>query len=154
MARAWLGLGANLGAPVEQIEEALIRLEAHPDVAVIARSRMIVTRAWGNTDQPDFTNMVAAVDTRLSPQALLKVCLGIEQAMGRVREERWGPRTIDIDIIAFEKLVVRSGRLTLPHPHAHRRHFVLDLLREIAPETANWLIDQANAAASGQGDNG
>jgi 2-amino-4-hydroxy-6-hydroxymethyldihydropteridine diphosphokinase len=145
VAQAFLGLGANLGDPAAQIEAALARLDAHNDIAVVARSRMIVTRAWGRTDQPDFTNMVAAVATGLPPQALLEACLDVEQAMGRVRREVWGPRIIDIDIIAYGKLVLRSGRLTLPHPHAHRRQFVLGPLREIAPDVADWVVGQANA---------
>jgi 2-amino-4-hydroxy-6-hydroxymethyldihydropteridine diphosphokinase len=146
--RAFLGLGANLGDPAAQIEEALVRLDAHPDIAVVARSGMIVTKAWGRTDQPDFTNRVVVVATGLSPAVLLDACLHVEQAMGRVRREIWGPRVIDIDIVAYEKLVLRSGRLTLPHPHAHRRQFVLGPLREIAPEMADWVVDQANAPSA------
>ncbi len=143
--RAWLGFGANIGAPAAQIKEALKRLDACDDIAVVTQSHMIVTRAWGKTDQPDFTNMVAEIETGLTPTALLDTCLGIEKEMGRERRERWGPRLIDIDIIAYEKLIIRSDRLILPHPHAHGRDFVLRPLREIAPEMANWLVAQAEA---------
>ena len=149
MARAFLGLGANLGDPAAGIEEALTRLDARPDIAVVVRSRLIVTKPWGKTDQPDFTNGVAAIETGLAPSALLDACLSIERAMGRVRAERWGPRLIDIDIVAYGHLVLRTERLTLPHPHAHRRDFVLRPLREIAPEMADWVVDQANAAKAG-----
>ena len=149
MARAFLGLGANLGDPAAQVEAALARLDAHPDIAVTARSRLIVTPAWGKTDQPDFTNGVAAVETGLAPVALLDACLDIERQMGRERREVWGPRLIDIDVIAYERLVLRSGRLTLPHPHAHRRGFVLGPLREIAPEMADWLVANADDGRKG-----
>ncbi len=144
MARAFVGLGANLGDPAAQIEEALHRLDTHEAIAVTARSRLIITKPWGKTDQPDFTNGVAAITTSLAPVALLDTCLSIEKTMGRVRAERWGPRLIDIDVIAYEHLVLRSERLTLPHPYAYRRNFVLRPLREIAPDMADWLVSQAN----------
>ncbi len=140
MAKAFIGLGANLGDPAAQIEEAVARLDAHPDIAVTARAHLIVTKAWGKTDQPDFTNGVVAIETDLGPTALLAACLAIEKAMGRVRRERWGPRLIDIDIIAYQRLVFGAEHLALPHPHAHRRQFVLGPLREIAPDMADWLV--------------
>ncbi|MBU1175559.1 MAG: 2-amino-4-hydroxy-6-hydroxymethyldihydropteridine diphosphokinase [Alphaproteobacteria bacterium] len=150
MATAYLALGANLGDPAAQIAAALARLDAHAEIAVAARSTAIATKPWGRTDQPDFINLVAQVETGLAPTALLDACLGIERAMGRVRAERWGPRLIDIDIVVYERLVFRTGRLTLPHPYAHGRGFVLGPLREIAPEVADWIVAQANARKVGK----
>lgn len=139
MAHAWLGLGANIGDPPAQVREAVQRLDAHPGIAVVAQSSMLITKPWGKTDQPDFSNMVVEVETSLAPSDLLDACLGIERAMGRVRDIRWGPRRIDIDIVAYERLELDSERLHLPHRFAHDRDFVLDPLREIAPEVADWI---------------
>ena len=140
MSRAWLGLGANIGDPPAQVREAVQRLDAHPDMAVTAQSSMLITKPWGKTDQPDFSNMVVEVETSLAPLDLLEACLGIEREMGRVRDTRWGPRRIDIDIVAYERLELDTERLHLPHRHAHERDFVLDPLREIAPEVAGWIV--------------
>lgn len=139
MARAWLGLGANIGDPAAQVREAVQRLDAHPDIAVAARSSMLITKPWGKTDQPDFSNMVVEIETSLAPLELLDACLGIEREMGRVRDIRWGPRRIDIDVVAYERLELDTERLHVPHRHAHERDFVLDPLREIAPEVAEWI---------------
>jgi 2-amino-4-hydroxy-6-hydroxymethyldihydropteridine diphosphokinase len=142
MARAWLGLGANIGDPPAQVHEAVARLDAHPDIAVTAQSSMLITKPWGKTDQPDFSNMVVEVETGLAPVELLDACLDIEREMGRVRDIRWGPRRIDIDIVAYERLELDTQRLHLPHRHAHERDFVLDPLREIAPEVAEWIVSR------------
>lgn len=142
MARAYLGLGANIGNPPAQLEEAIRQLEAIPHIQLVALSTMISSKAWGKTDQPDFSNMVIAIETDLKPTELLDACLVIEMAMGRVRREVWGPRLIDIDIIAYDKVEMRSSRLTLPHPFAHTRDFVLDPLREIAPDVADWITER------------
>ena len=140
MSRAWLGLGANIGDPPAQVREAVQRLDAHPDIAVTAQSSMLTTKPWGKTDQPDFSNMVVEVETSLAPHELLDACLGVEREMGRVRDVRWGPRLIDIDIVAYERLELDSEWLHLPHRYAHERDFVLDPLREIAPEVAEWIV--------------
>jgi len=142
MPRAWLSLGANIGDPPAQLAEAIRRLDAHPDIRVTRQSAVIRTAPWGRTDQPDFANMAAEVETGLEPVDLLHAALDIERDMGRVRHEVWGPRLIDIDIVAYERLEMQTGRLTLPHPHAHERAFVLDPLRAIAPETAAWIVSR------------
>lgn len=146
MSRAFLGLGANIGDPEAQIEEALEHLSAHPLIAIAESSDMLVNPAWGKTDQPDFHNMVVEVETSLPPEELLEVCQHIEAAMGRVREERWGPRLIDIDIVAYERLEMQSERLILPHPFAHEREFVMGPLRQIAPEMADWIAGRIRTA--------
>tara|TARA_R110002020_G_scaffold103783_5_gene243311 strand:- start:3207 stop:3650 length:444 start_codon:yes stop_codon:yes gene_type:complete len=139
MAAAWLSLGANIGDPRAQLAQAVQAIADHPAIAVTAQSSVLTTAPWGKTDQPDFANMAITVETSLEPIDLLDVLLGIELAMGRVRKEVWGPRLIDIDIIAYERVALKTPRLTLPHPHAHERDFVLDPLREIAPDVADWI---------------
>ena len=142
---AWLSLGANIGDPPAQLAEAISRIDAHKQITVTARSTMIITKAWGKTDQPDFANMAIAVETDFRPLELLEVLLAIELEMGRQRIEVWGPRVIDIDIIAYDRVEMQTDRLTLPHPHAHSRDFVLVPLAEIAPDIAEWVIATASA---------
>lgn len=140
MPTAWLSLGANIGDPAAQLADAITRLNAHQAISVVVQSTVIRTKAWGKTDQPDFANMAATVETDLLPVDLLHACLDIERDMGRVRHEVWGPRLIDIDIIAYERVEMDSTKLILPHRFAHERDFVLDPLREISPETADWIV--------------
>jgi 2-amino-4-hydroxy-6-hydroxymethyldihydropteridine diphosphokinase len=137
--KAWLSLGANLGSPAAQLADAVQRIAAHPQITVISQSSVLATKPWGKTNQPDFANMAVAIETTLKPMELLDVLLGIELAMGRIREEVWGPRLIDIDIIAYDQFEIRSPRLTLPHPYAHEREFVLVPLVEIAPKVVEWV---------------
>lgn len=143
MSRAVLGLGANIGDPARQLADARTSIAVLPSTAIAAASDEIRTPAWGMTDQPDFLNQVIAIETGLAPHALLAACLDIEREMGRVRLERWGPRLIDIDIIAYDRLVLTDDRLTLPHPHAASRAFVIDPLRQIAPDIADWIVANA-----------
>lgn len=143
MARAWLSLGANIGEPTAQLAEATRLLDNQPGIAVTRQSAVIHTKAWGKTDQPDFANMAAEIETSLAPLDLLHACLDIERDMGRVRYEVWGPRLIDIDVIAYERLEIDSTKLILPHRFAHERSFVLDPLREIAPDVADWLVSRS-----------
>lgn len=134
MARAYLGLGSNLGDKRGAIAEALRRLEEAPGTTVIARSADYRTPPWGDTDQDWFVNACAAVETGLSPQALLRACLSVEESLGRVRTRKWGPRIIDIDLIDYGGRTIRDEALTLPHPFALQRPFVLVPLAEIAPD--------------------
>ena len=131
---AFLALGGNVGDVQKAFRTSLDALPATAQVNVIKESAIYRTPPWGKTDQPDFLNMAAEVETTLSPHALLDLCLEIERASGRVREERWGPRTIDLDIIAYGNQVIADERLTLPHPHAHERAFVLAPLNDMAPD--------------------
>ena len=133
MARAALSLGGNIGDARATIAAALAALEAS-GVRVVARSSDYRTRPWGKTDQPDFTNVSAVVETALPPLELLAVCLEAERQLGRVRHERWGPRLLDIDLIAYDDVRMDTPALTLPHRHAHERGFVLIPLAEIAPD--------------------
>lgn len=131
---AYLGLGGNIGDPVAAMAEALRALDARPDCSVLAVSRLYRTPPWGKTDQDWFFNAAAAVETTLAPHALLDVCLEIELSMKRVRIERWGPRTIDLDVLAYDDLTVSDDRLTIPHPRMRDRAFVLMPLAELASE--------------------
>ncbi len=142
MARAALSLGGNIGDVRATIAGALALLET-AGVHVVARSSDYRTRPWGKTDQPDFTNVSAVVETALSPLELLAACLDVERRLGRVRHERWGPRVIDIDLIAYDEVRMETPELTLPHRHAHERGFVLIPLAEIAPDL---LIGDRTAA--------
>jgi 2-amino-4-hydroxy-6-hydroxymethyldihydropteridine diphosphokinase len=131
---AALGLGGNLGDVRGAIERALAALAAHPHVALDARSSFYRTPPWGPVAQPPFLNIAALIRTDLPPHALLDLCLAIEASEGRVRAERYGPRTLDIDILAFGDLVLGDDRLTLPHPRLGERAFALVPLAEIAPD--------------------
>ena len=142
MPTAWLSLGANIGDPVAQLADAIARLDTHEAISVVAQSTVIRTKAWGKTDQPDFANMAATVETGLLPIDLLHVCLDTEREMGRVRHEVWGPRLIDIDLIAYERTEMDTAKLSLPHRFAHERDFVLTPLREIAPDIADWIVQR------------
>jgi len=133
MAKAALSLGGNIGDVSATIADALETLEA-AGIHVVARSSDYRTRPWGKTDQPDFTNVSAVVETTLPPLDLLATCLDVERQLGRVRHERWGPRLIDIDLIAYDGVSMSTDTLTLPHRHAHERGFVLIPLAEIAPD--------------------
>ena len=131
---ATLSLGGNEGDVMKAFRLALDSLAATPGVEVIARSRVWRTPPWGKTDQPDFLNMAAALRTRLSARALLERCQDIEREGGRQRHERWGPRTLDIDIITFGDAAIDEPDLVVPHPRAAERAFVLAPLAEIAPD--------------------
>jgi len=146
--RAALGLGGNIGDPVRAMADALQALDGRKDCRVAAVSRLYRTPPWGKTDQDWFFNACALVETALPPEALLDACLGIERDMKRERKERWGPRTIDIDVLTYEGVAQAGGRLELPHPRMTGRGFVLMPLADIAPAmeiegrtVADWLKD-------------
>ena len=131
---AWLSLGSNLQCPDQQIRTASRALAAETRIRVLAISSLYRTAPVGGpADQPMFCNAALAVATDLGPYELLAVCQAIEAAQGRVRDVRWGPRTLDMDIIAFDTHASSAARLTLPHPRAAERAFVLVPLAEIAP---------------------
>ncbi len=133
VSRAAIGLGGNMGDVAGAFMTALTTLDARADCCVRARSSVWRTPPWGKTDQPDFLNMCALLDTTLAPHALLDVCLALETGAGRVRFERWGPRVLDIDLLAYGDLAVSDERLVIPHPRMFERAFVLAPLAEIAP---------------------
>ena len=129
-----IGLGSNLGERECQLEQALQWLEQAGDLHIISVSNLYETKPVGDTDQPEFLNMAARVETSLTPIELLQRCLAVENKMGRVRTRRWGPRIIDIDLLEYNARLVRQPELTLPHPEIVNRGFVLIPLNDIAPE--------------------
>ncbi|WP_429815549.1 2-amino-4-hydroxy-6-hydroxymethyldihydropteridine diphosphokinase [Ensifer sp. B1-9] len=131
---ATLGLGGNLGDPRKAMAAALQALDQRTDCVVRAVSRLYRTPPWGKTDQAWFFNACAAVSTTLEPEALLDTCLDIERSMKRVRDERWGPRTLDIDVLTYEGVAQTETRLELPHPRMTDRGFVLMPLADIAAD--------------------
>ncbi|MCK3777406.1 2-amino-4-hydroxy-6-hydroxymethyldihydropteridine diphosphokinase [Ensifer sesbaniae] len=143
---ATLGLGGNLGDPRKAMAAALQALDQRADCVVKAVSRLYRTPPWGKTDQAWFFNACAAVGTTLEPEALLDTCLDIERSMKRVRDERWGPRTLDIDVLTYEGVAQAETRLELPHPRMTDRGFVLKPLADIAADmpvrgrtVSDWL---------------
>jgi 2-amino-4-hydroxy-6-hydroxymethyldihydropteridine diphosphokinase len=136
MAEALLALGGNVGEVRETIERALAMLCAGDDLRLTARSSDYATPPWGVADQPPFVNLCVAVETALTPHALLARVQAVEQALGRTRaqERRWGPRPIDIDILAYDDVTLDGADLTLPHPRLFERAFVLVPLAEIVPD--------------------
>ena len=134
MAEALLALGGNLGDVRATLARAIAMLCERDDIRLLARSSDYVTPPWGVEDQPPFVNLCVAVDTTLTPQTLLARAQAVERAFGRDRahERRWGPRTLDIDILAYDDLVLNESDLTLPHPRLNERAFVLLPLAEIA----------------------
>src|SRR5690606_15265587 len=120
--------------PAAAMASALRALDAHEAVAVAAVSSLSRTPPWGQTAPPDFLNAVAAVDTTLSPRALLDLCLETERARKRVRVQRWGPRVIDMEILVFGRERIEEGGLQVPHPRMGGRAVVLAPLAEIAPD--------------------
>lgn len=132
--RAWIGLGSNLYDPAGQLTRAAAELRATPGIEICAVSSFYRTAPVGGpAGQPMFCNAAAALATRLSPRALLAALQAIEARHERARDVRWGPRTLDLDILAFDDLHQTDPELTLPHPRAHERAFVLVPLVEIAP---------------------
>lgn len=133
---AAVGLGGNVGAVVDTMHMALLALDALPDTRLLRASRLYRTPAWGNAAQPDFVNAAALLETQLAPRALLDALLQIERDFGRERErgERWGPRTLDLDLLLYADAVIDEPGLRVPHPHLHQRAFALLPLAEIAAQ--------------------
>ena len=132
--RAYLGIGSNIGDMALMLDRAVAGLAATPGISLAARSADYRTPPWGKTDQPWFLNGALAIDTGLGPHDLLDACLSVERDLGRVREGRWGPRLIDIDVLSYEGTAVSDARLVLPHRYVRERAFVLVPLAEIAPD--------------------
>ena len=137
-ATAFVGLGGNVGDAAASVREAFVALGRLPGTRLLRASRLYRTPAWGVTAQPDFVNAVAMIETTLVPTALLQELLRIERDAGRDRladgSDRWGPRTLDLDLLLYGDAVIDVPGLSVPHPHMHERAFVLVPLLEIAPD--------------------
>lgn len=133
--RAYIGLGSNLADPQAQLVRAVESLRRLPDSRLAALSRFYRSRPMGPADQPDYCNAVAMIDTRLDAHELLDALQSIENAQGRVRgPQRWGPRTLDLDLLLYGAEIIDTDRLKVPHPGIAERNFVLYPLAELSPE--------------------
>lgn len=130
---AYIALGSNLADPRAQVERGFAALDTLPHTTLVGRSRLYRTRPWGVADQPDFINAVACVATTLAPRELLAALLAIEARAGRVRGVPNGPRTLDLDLLAYGERVIDEPGLAVPHPRLHERAFVLLPLADLAP---------------------
>ena len=135
MARAYVGLGANLGDREESVRRALELLAAYREIEVVSVSSLRETDPVGYLEQPRFLNGAVALETSLEPRALLDALLAVERRLGRVRGDgpRFGPRPIDLDLLLYEDVVLDEPGLVLPHPRLHERSFVLEPLAELEP---------------------
>ncbi|MBK9990436.1 MAG: 2-amino-4-hydroxy-6-hydroxymethyldihydropteridine diphosphokinase [Verrucomicrobia bacterium] len=133
MSTAYLGLGGNLGSRRQYLADAVLALNSGAGIHVEKISSVYQTKPVGVVDQPDFFNLVVQVASSLTARELLVCCLQIETKLGRVRAERWGPRTIDLDVLWFDGVPLNEADLVLPHPRLKERAFVLVPLAEIAP---------------------
>jgi 2-amino-4-hydroxy-6-hydroxymethyldihydropteridine diphosphokinase len=136
MSTAYVALGANLGDPKATVLAAFAALANLPESRVARCSSLYRTAPVGILDQPDFINAVALLETSLTPDSLLDALLDIEARFGRIRRERNGPRTLDLDLLLYDDIELDLPRLTLPHPRLHLRAFVLLPLAEVAPDLA------------------
>jgi len=156
MTTAYIGLGANLGEREATLRAAVARLRSHPHIQVTAESALVETEPVGGPPgQPPFLNGAAEVETDLTPHALLEVLKDIERALGRRPRERWGPREVDLDLLLFGDRVVKTERLTVPHPRLSERRFVLGPLAEIAPDARDPVTGRTASemlAALGEGE--
>lgn len=130
---AYVGIGSNLQSPRDRVLEAIERMSALETTRVVLRSQLYLTRPMGPLDQPDFVNAAVGLLTQLAARELLSELLGIERSMGRDRQERWGPRVIDLDLLWMVDSAIDEPGLTVPHPGVSTRNFVLYPLADIAP---------------------
>ncbi|AEB11047.1 2-amino-4-hydroxy-6-hydroxymethyldihydropteridine diphosphokinase [Marinithermus hydrothermalis] len=134
---AYVALGSNLGDRAGYLLAALSALGRTENIRLARLSRVYETAPVGPSGQGPYLNLVAEIETRLEPQPLLQTLLGIERRLGRVRRERWGPRTIDLDLLLYADVVLDAEALTLPHPRLHERAFVLAPLCDLIPDAVH-----------------
>ena len=158
--RAYVGIGANLGERERTIRRAIEMLAAQPEIELVGVSPLRETEPWGPVEQPSYLNGAVALDTELGPRDLLEVLLDIERSLGRDRsaEVRWGPRTVDLDLLVHGELSRDEPGLTLPHPRLHERRFALEPLVDLDPElvvpgrgTVAELLAALDAGSQGDG---
>lgn len=125
MSRAYLGIGTNMGDRLSNLSDAIDYIKQFKNTEIVKISKIYETRPWGYTDQNDFLNLCVSINTNLKPEELLQKCLEVELNLKRERIIRWGPRTIDIDILIYDDIICNGEKLTLPHPRIQERAFVL-----------------------------
>ncbi|MDI6731559.1 MAG: 2-amino-4-hydroxy-6-hydroxymethyldihydropteridine diphosphokinase [Candidatus Margulisbacteria bacterium] len=138
----YLGLGSNVGDREEYIEQAIFLLEKNPNIQVIRHSANYETQAEGGGSQPPYINAAVEIKTKLDPYKLLELIHEIEAALGRERELEWGPRTIDIDILIYDGVIISDDKLQIPHPLMHERLFVLKPMKDIAPSLMHPILEK------------
>jgi 2-amino-4-hydroxy-6-hydroxymethyldihydropteridine diphosphokinase len=154
---AYVGLGGNVGEVAGTLRDAFHALDALPRTRLLRASRLYRTPAWGRHDQPDFVNAAAKLETGLAARVLLDALLDLERGFGRDRGRdagRWGPRTLDLDLLLFDDAAIDEAGLRVPHPHLHERGFVLVPLFEIAPDAdipGHGTVRAAHAAVAKDG---
>ena len=144
----FLGLGSNLGDRETHLEDAICALGSHGSFNITALSSVLETEPMGNEKQGKFLNAVVEIETTMSPRELLHACLDIEIQQGRVRKGKWGPRTIDIDILFFSDQLIQEDGLHIPHPEVHNRSFALLPMAEIAADFIHPLLKRDMKAMS------
>ena len=140
---AYIGIGSNLGTPGKNCIEAIEKISNTKDIKIISRSSFYQTEPIGEVQQDWFVNSAIKIKTNLSPTHLLSALLNIESAMGRTREEKWGPRLIDLDLLFYGNLILEKKGLTLPHPEIQKRKFVLIPMSEIAENLVHPTLKKA-----------
>ena len=150
MKRAFIGVGSNMGDRAGNCLEAFRRLGRLPETVLAGHSELYLTQPQGKEDQEWFVNGVALLETGLTAGELLDRLMDVEQAMGRVRNERWGPRVVDLDILLYGNGVIREPGLTVPHPRMHERRFVLVPMVQMAPDLAHPVLGLSMRELLGQ----
>ncbi len=140
LASAYLSLGSNLGNRLQNIKDAIQKIEKSQKILIKEVSSLYETQPVGYENQSWFLNLVIKIETSLDPFALLKYLLAIEDQMGRKRGKKWGPRNIDLDILFYENQVLNSDQLIIPHPQMDKRRFVLVGLAQIAPQLLHPVL--------------
>lgn len=139
---AYLGIGSNMGDKLKYLEDAVSAIKDNPNCKLLKISDIIVTEPYGPVEQEDFLNGALMVKTLYTPIELLRFLQKLESMANRVREVHWGPRTLDLDILLYDDLVTDEEELVLPHPEMHKRAFVLEPLKQIAPNVVHPLLRQ------------
>ncbi len=146
----FIGLGGNLGDVRKSFETARQELDRYAGIRVLRSSLLYVTPPVGPQDQNDFLNAVVSIRTSLTPLALLELLQGLETRAGRTREVRWGPRTLDLDILSYNDVCLETRTLSLPHPRMHERQFVLRPLCDIAPDWQHPILKKTASVLLGE----
>jgi len=139
----YLALGSNVGDRQQTIISAIEYLQNHPEFSAITVSSMYLTEPYGFTGQRDFVNCAVRLETLLSPRDILQEIKSIENIFGRTREIKWGPRTLDIDILFYDSKIIQEPDLIIPHPEIHKRTFVLQPLMELCPDFVHPILHRS-----------
>lgn len=138
----FIAIGSNMGDRLTNINQSLVTIENHKDIMIMEESHIYETKPYGVLDQPDFLNMVIRIETSCTPLELLQRLKWIEQKIGRVQGERWGPRVVDLDILFYNQVILNYSDLIIPHVDLHNRDFVLVPMAEIEPEFVHPVFNK------------